>query len=119
MRLRKANAIISLIITVLLLDHGIYNSIFCCILAKTAGAPAVCLEAGDVSLYNIVLRDVTDETLGKGASVVIGSTAHIGQICDVTVRGVKTGRDAIRTCAVCDGMFYSNLHCGGQKLINE
>ena len=28
MRLRKANAIISLIITVLLLDHGIYNSIW-------------------------------------------------------------------------------------------
>ena len=100
-------------------DNGIYNSILCRIYAKTEGAPAVCLEAGCAALYNIVLRDVTDETQGNGTSVVIGNTAHIGQIRDVTVRGVTTDRDAVRTFTVCDGMFYSNLQCGGQALINE
>ena len=105
--------------TVMGRDNDIYNSIFCRILAKTAGAPAVCLEAGDVPLYNIVLRDVTDETETAGAAVTIGAANDSGEIRDLTVRGVKTGRDAVRTCAVCDGMFYSNLQCVGQKLIDE
>lgn len=105
--------------TVMGRDSGIYNSILCRISAKTQGAPAVLLTAGDAALYNIVLRDVTDETEVAGAAVVIGKPEDSGTIRDLTVRGVKTARDAVRTCAVCDGMFYSNLQCEGRPLVTE
>jgi len=100
-------------------DNGIYNSIFCRIYAKTSGASAVSLLSGTVPLYNIVLRDVTEQTQGSGAAVTIGAALDNGQIRDLTIRGVKTHRDAVRTCAVCDGMFYSNLQCQGQPLVAE
>ena len=100
-------------------DNGIYNSILCRIYAKTEGASAVSLSAGEVPLYNIVLRDVTDGTEGVGAAVTIGAASDTGEIRDLTVRGVKTCRDAVRTYAVCDGMFYSNLQCQGQPLVAE
>ena len=100
-------------------DTGIYNSIFCRIWAKTTGASAVLLTAGDVPLYNIVLRDVTDDTASTGAAVVIGAAADRGEIRDLTVRGVKTARDAVHTRALCDGMFYANLQCQGQPLVTE
>lgn len=100
-------------------DNGIYNSILCRIYAKTEGASAVSLSAGEEPLYNIVLRDVTDETEGTGAAVNIGRADDASEIRDLTVRGVKTCRDAVRTCAVCDGMFYSNLQCQGQPLTAE
>ena len=93
-------------------DNGIYNSIFCRIQAKTSGSPAVLLRGGAVSLYNIVLRDVTDDTTGDGSSVVIGNAQDTGEIRDLTVRGVDSARNAVKTCKSCDGMFYSNLHCG-------
>ena len=92
-------------------DNGIYNSIFCRIHAKTGGTPAVALFAGESPLYNIVLRDVTDDTAGYGASVVIGSVDDNEKIRDLTVRGVRSRRNCVHTCALCDGMFYSNLHC--------
>lgn len=100
-------------------DNGIYNSILCRIRAKTQGASAVFLTADNVPLYNVVLRDVTDETEGAGAAVTIGAADDMGEIRDLTVRGVKTARDAIRTCAVCDGMFYANLQCQGRPLVTE
>jgi len=102
--------------TVMGREADISNSILCRIRAKTQGAPAVSLRAGEVPLYNIVLRDVTDETAAAGASVVIGSAEDAGSIRDLTVRGVKTQRDAVATCAVCDGMFYANLQCKGKPL---
>ena len=94
----------------------IYNSIFCRIRTKTAGGPGVRLTAGKVPLYNIVLRDVTDETGGEGPAVVIGQAEDTGAIRDITVRGVQTERDAVHTAALCDGMFYSNLRCRGKTL---
>lgn len=100
-------------------DNGIYNSILCRIYAKTEGASAVSLSAGEVPLYNIVLRDVTDVTEGAGTAVTIGTKNDSGEIRDLTVRGVKTSRNAVRTCSVCDGMFFSNLQCQGQPLISE
>lgn len=103
--------------TVMGRDSGIYSSIFCRISAKTGGASAVKLTAGQVPLYNIVLRDVTDETETGGAAVTIGEAEDSGVIRDLTVRGVKTARDAVCTCAVCDGMFYSNLQCLGKPLV--
>jgi len=105
--------------TVMGRDNGIYNSIFCRIRTKTQGAPAVSLTAGDVDLYNIVLRDVTDETTGEGVTVNIGKPEDRGTIRDLTVRGVKTVRDGVRTQTVCDGMFYSNIQCAGRKLLAE
>ena len=105
--------------TVLGRENGIYNSIFCRIQAKTAGAPAVQLAAGQVPLYNIVLRDVTDETVGSGAAVTVGAAADTGEIRDLTVRGVKTARDGVHTCTVCDGMFFANLQCEGTPLVTD
>ena len=93
-------------------DKGIYNSILCRIRGKTGGAPVVRLEAGENPLYNIVLRDVTDDTSGEGCSVVIGGAEDAHTIRDVTVRGVSSLRDAVRTKTLCDGMFFSNLHPG-------
>lgn len=90
----------------------IYNSIFCRIQGKTGGAPVVRLEAGENPLYNIVLRDVTDDTSGEGCSVVIGGAEDAYTIRDLTVRGVSSLRDAVRTKTLCDGMFFSNLHPG-------
>ena len=97
---------------VLVRDHDICNSIFCRIRTKTAGASAVSLQAGQGDLYNIVLRDLTDETVGGGTSVVIGADGDAGEIRDLTVRGVRSNRNAVHTAAVTDGCFYSNLHCG-------
>ena len=94
----------------------IYNSIFCRIRTKTAGGPGVVLSAGDAPLYNIVLRDVTDETEAEGPVVTIGQAEDTGAIRDITVRGVQTNRDAVYTAAPCDGMFYSNLRCRGKAL---
>lgn len=98
-------------------ENGIHDSIFCRIRTKTQGAPGVYLGAGSAALYNIVLRDVVDETRGEGTSVVIGRDTDTGAISDITVRGVQTGRNAVRTEALCDGMFYSNLRCGGEPLV--
>ena len=86
----------------------VYNSILCRIQAQTGGAPAVGLYADGAALYNLVVRDVTDRTAGEGASVAIGG----GQIRDITVRGVDSGRTCVATLAPCDGMFYSNLRPG-------
>ena len=93
-------------------DPEICNSILCRIRTKTMGAPAVALYAGKDRLFNMVIRDVTDETEGTGASVVIGDENDAGSIRDLTVRGVKCSRDAVHTGALCDGNFYSNLHPG-------
>ena len=92
-------------------DKGIYNSILCRIQAKTQGAPVVRLEAGENLLYNIVLRDVTDDTSGEGCSILIGSPEDGNGIRDLTVRGVASLRNAVRTASSCDGMFFSNLRC--------
>lgn len=97
-------------------EKSIHSSIFCRIWAKTQGAPSVRLCAGAGNLYNIVLRDLTDETPGESAAVVIGAAQDAGMIRDITVRGVSTSRNAVFTGAVCDGMFYANLRCGGQPL---
>jgi hypothetical protein len=91
----------------------IYNSIFCRIWTKTQGAPAVSLQAGQVALYNIVLRDVTDETQAPGQSVVLSDAR------DMTVRGVKTQRNAVGTLKSCDGLFISNLQCQGRPVLME
>ena len=93
-------------------DPEICNSILCRIRTKTQGAPAVALYAGEDRLFNIVVRDVTDETQAAGAAVVIGAEKDKGTIRDLTVRGVKCSRDAVHTNALCDGNFYSNLHPG-------
>ncbi len=92
-------------------EPAICNSILCRIQAKTRGASAVSLQAGENPLYNIVLRDVTDDTTQGEHTVVIGAAGDPGQIRDITVRGVKSQRNAVYTAAACDGMFYSNLHC--------
>lgn len=97
-------------------EGAIHSSIFCRIWAKTQGAPAVSLRAGSVPLYNIVLRDVTDATQGESAAVVIGAAQDAGAIRDITVRGVDTSRNAVFTGSLCDGMFYANLRCCGEKL---
>ena len=93
-------------------DPEIFNSILCRIRAKTQGAPAVALYAGLDRLYNIVLRDLTDDTTETGFSVVIGDDADPGEIRDLTVRGVQSNRNAVATNALCDGNFYSNLRPG-------
>ena len=90
----------------------IFNSIFCRIRVKTGGAAAVKLTAGKSRLYNIVLRDLTDQTQAAGASVVLGAAGETPLLEDLTVRGVVSNRDAVHTEALCDGCFYSNLHPG-------
>lgn len=100
-------------------DCGIYNSIFCRIFSKTSGAPAILLEAGEVPLYNLVLRDVSDGTKGDGSSIVIGKASDKGEIRDLTVRGVKSLRNGIHTRALCDGMFFGGIECEGEILIAE
>jgi len=90
-------------------DPDICNSILCRIRTKTAGAPAVSLQAGQGDLYNVVVRDVTDETEAGGVSVVLGADGDAGQIRDITVRGVETNRGGVHTQALCDGCFYSNI----------
>ena len=96
--------------TVLGRNPAIYNSILCRIQATTQGAPAVSLQAGLVPLYNIVLRDVTDDTQGAEESVILSAGR------DLTVRGVKSARNALRTLKSCDGLFASNLQCQGQPM---
>ena len=93
-------------------DPEICNSILCRIRVKTNGAPAVALYAGQARLFNMVIRDVTDDTHGGSASVVIGDEADAGSIRDLTVRGVNSHRSCVRTDALCDGNFYSNLRPG-------
>lgn len=90
----------------------IFNSIFCRMRIKTQGAAAVKLTAGKARLYNIVVRDLFDETEGTGASVVIGDAGETAAIEDLTIRGVQSNRDAVHTDVLCDGCFYSNLHPG-------
>lgn len=93
-------------------DPEICNSILCRIRAKTQGAPAIALYAGSDRLFNMVIRDLQDDTVGNGASVVIGDENDAGTIRDLTVRGVQSNRDCVHTGALCDGNFYSNLHPG-------
>ena len=97
---------------VLARDPEIFNNIFCRIRAKVQSGPAIRLSACHTDLYNIVLRDLTDESEAPGASVVIGSADDLGTIRDLTVRGVKSNRTCVHTQALCDGNFYSNLHPG-------
>ena len=92
-------------------DSGIYNSIFCRLRTQTQGAAAVSLMAEE--LWNVVLRDLTDETTAPGYSVVLGKSS------DMTVRGVRSNRVAVITTDVCDGLFLSNLQCGGTPLTRQ
>ena len=91
-------------------DPEICNSIFCRMRLVTGGAPAVRFVTEAVPMYNLVLRDITDETVATGHSVILGSSS------DVTVRGVRSGRAGVLTAAVCDGLFLSNLQCAGEDL---
>lgn len=88
-------------------DPDIRKSILTRICAKTGGAPAVGLYAGKVPMSYLILRDVTDRTEGSGASVRLGETDQ--EIRDITIRGVATGRTAVETTAVCDGLHCANL----------
>jgi len=90
-------------------DPEISNSILCRIHAKTGGAAAVALYAGENELRNLVIRDVTDDT-PSGVSVRIGDGKDNGEIRDITVRGVRTARGCVETGSICDGMYYGNLH---------
>lgn len=87
----------------------IRDIILCRMQGRTQGAPAVSLLAGAVPLFNVVVRDLTDET-AKGASVRIGDPSDGKEIRDITVRGVLSNRTSVMTCAVCDGMYYTALH---------
>ena len=88
-------------------DPDIRKSILCRIRAKTGGAPAVGLYAGQVPMSYLILRDVTDETEGAGVSVRLGETEQ--EIRDITIRGVATRRAAVETTAPCDGLHCANL----------
>ena len=90
-------------------DPGFYNSIFCRMRFKTHGAPAVCYT-GNIAVYNIVLRDITDET-ENGCTVILGKSG------DVTVRGINSCRDGLTTEGICDGLFLSNLQCKGNPFV--
>lgn len=87
----------------------IRDIILCRMQAKTAGAPAISLCAGAVPLYNVVVRDLTDDT-AQGVSVRIGDPSDQKEIRDITVRGVRTNRTSVETAVVCDGMYYTSLH---------
>ena len=93
-------------------DPEIFNNIFCRIRANVQEGPAIRLSASHADLYNIVIRDLTDDTEASGASVVIGSAQNEGAIRDLTVRGVRSRRNCVHTDCLCDGNFYSNLHPG-------
>ena len=93
-------------------DPEIFNNIFCRIRATVQEGPAIRLSASQADLYNIVIRDLTDDSAAAGASVVIGTGEGTGAIRDLTVRGVRSNRTCVHTQALCDGNFYSNLHPG-------
>ncbi len=93
-------------------DEGIYNSIFCRMRFSTQGAPVVDLS-GNVPMYNLVLRDITDDTEAEGFSVLLGASS------DVTVRGVRSQRDGVNTTGVCDCLFLSNLQCKGNGYVQQ
>ena len=95
---------------VLVKEPEIANSIFCRMKAKTCGAPAFVLCADKTELYNLVIRDLTDETASDGASLVIENGDC--DISDLTVRGISSKRNAVLSKGKNDGTFYSNLHCG-------
>lgn len=88
-------------------DPDMRKSIFSRICAKTNGAPAVGLYAGEVPLSYLIVRDVTDLTEGDGVSIRLGETQQ--EIRDITIRGVDTKRSAVETTAVCDGLHCANL----------
>ena len=92
-------------------DPAFFNSIFCRMAFKTAGAAAVSF-AEKIPVYNIVLRDITDETES-------GNTVTLGRTADVTVRGIDGKRDGVRTTDVCDGLFVSNIQCKGTPFTEE
>ncbi|MBR4863971.1 MAG: hypothetical protein IKU07_05285 [Oscillospiraceae bacterium] len=92
-------------------DPGFFNSIFCRLGLQTGGAAAVRFAA-DIPIYNIVLRDITDET-ENGCTVILGKTE------DVTVRGIAGRRDGVITTERCDGLFLSNLQCKGQPFLPQ
>jgi len=94
-------------------DPDICNSIFCRMKLTTAGTAAVCMEAAGISVYNVVLRDIVDETDASGYSVILGKTT------DLTVRGIRSKRNAVLTANICDGMFLSNLQCSGKPLTQQ
>lgn len=96
---------------VLVKEPEIFSSIFCRMKVKTLGAPAFKLRAGESDLYNIVIRDLTDETSSEGYSLIIGDKFDSGKISDVTVRGVNSLRSAVITKSETDGSFYSNIRC--------
>jgi len=97
---------------VLARDPEIFNNIFCRIRARVQEGPAIRLSAFRGDIFNIVIRDLTDDTECPGTSIVIGNDLGDGAIRDLTVRGVKSSRTCVHTQALCDGNFYSNLHPG-------
>jgi len=84
------------------------DTIFCRIRAKTGGAPAVGIYGGEVPVYNLILRDLTDTT-PTGVSVKIASAQGQDGLRDITLRGVKTCRSAVETASPCDGLYCGNL----------
>ena len=94
-------------------DPDICNSIFCRMKLETDGATAVHMVAEGIGVYNLVLRDLVDETAACGYSVTLGKTA------DLTVRGIRSQRNAVLTADVCDGLFLSNLQCDGKPLTEQ
>lgn len=88
-------------------DPDIRKSILTRICAKTSGAPAVGLYAGEVPMSYLIVRDITDRTEEVGVSVCLGETEK--EIRDITIRGVDTKRGAVETTSVCDGLHCANL----------
>ncbi len=86
----------------------IYDTILCRLRAKCQEGSAVVLDAGSVSIYNLFLRDITDESCCGGVSVRIGGDTDM-ELRDLTVRNVVSSRTSVSLNPYCDGVFLSGL----------
>ena len=97
-------------------NSDIYDTLLCRVRAVCQEGPAVRVEAGCVAVYNLFLRDITDESTCDGVSVVIGGEGD-GELRDCSVRNVVGKRIPASVNARCDGIYLAGL-TGAQPVIS-
>lgn len=89
-------------------NADMYDTVLCRVRAKCQDGPAVRIDAGCVSVYNLFLRDITDESHCSGVSVVMGGDGD-SELRDITARNVTCSRIPVSVNAFCDGIYLAGL----------
>lgn len=85
-----------------------YDSLLFRIRATCRNGAAVLVDGGCVSVYNLFVRDVVDESGCDGVSVVLGGESDV-ELRDLSVRNVESGRIPVSVNGFCDGIYMAGL----------